>query len=243
MDDYDIDLEDKNVVGSIDRSIVNFGLVFLALVPTYFHLIFNPKSFVTLLRGEAIDGREGLRLGPGITFVFTILVLLGVGYLVRGLVSPVEIAGETGEPSSGIRSAVSEGNLWRSIIMSLPLYFAALLLGVIVHFSHVFVRRKSDITQAVGIGLYALSTLLLLIIPIGISAEGLVSESMQPGVIGAMVVIGIFAVLPWQIFSFSKHAFGNSAKVAIAAAGISLVLVFLALSCMGLVVSAVTGSR
>ncbi|MEO0466044.1 MAG: hypothetical protein AAF216_05840 [Pseudomonadota bacterium] len=237
MDDDDLDLNEKNVVGSIDRSIVNFGLVIVALVPTYFHLIFSPRKMVPLLRGEAIDGRQGLRLGPGITFIFTILVLLGVGFLFRNIGSPELVGVEPGEDSSGMRSAVAEGNLWRSIVLSLPFYFMALFFGVVVHVSHLVAQKHTDIAQAIGIGLYVFSTLVLLIVPFGISLETIASETVRTGVLLVVFLVGFFAVLPWQLFSFSRHAFQNSAPAAAAVTALCLVLIFIALIGFGVLVA------
>lgn len=229
MNELDVDLEQKNIVGSIDRSIVNFGLVFIAVIPTYFQLILSPKKMVPLLRSEAADARMELKLGPGITFVFTILVLLGVGYVLRGTANPEQVVAETSASSSGIRSAVGEGNLWRSIILLLPLYFAALLLGVLVHLSHLIIRKKSDLAQAVGVGLYTLSMILILIIPISTIGEKIEVEIVRTNLIFAAVLLSIFGILPWHVFSFSRHAFGNSNRASAAAAIICVVVILLAL--------------
>lgn len=237
MNELDVDLEQKNIVESIDRSIVNFGLAFIAILPTYFYLILSPKKMVPLLRSDVAVGRMELKLGPGITFLLTILVLLGFGYVLRGAANPDQVLAETNSSSSGIRSAVGEGNLWRSIILSLPLYFAALLLGVLVHLSHLIIRKKSDLAQAVGIGLYTLSMVLLLVIPISTFGENIEVESVRTNIIFAAVLLSIFGIMPWQIFSFSRHAFGNSNRASAAVAIICVVVILLALILVGIVMS------
>lgn len=233
MDPQDIDIEEKNFAGNIDRAVINLGLVCLAILPTYFHLIFRPKSMIPLLRGEEPDARHGLKLGPGLTFVLTILLLLAVGYFFRDVAAEASTTSETPATSSGIRSAVSEGNLWRSVILSLPLYFAALTIGVIVHLSHMIMRKKADLTHSISTGLYGLSTLLILIIPIGISSERFAGENSRPDIVFGVVIVAIFAVLPWQVFNFSKHDYDVSTRSAAAIALLTLVLAVIAMMGFG----------
>ncbi|MFN3212756.1 MAG: hypothetical protein ACE37M_06620 [Henriciella sp.] len=232
MDPSDIDLEEKNLVGNIDRAIISFGLVCLAIVPTYFYLVFRPKELVPLLKGKEPDARSGLKLGPGITFVFSILLLLAFGYVFRDIVA-ISTAETSSTGGSGIRSAVADGNLWRSIILSLPLYFAALLLGVIIKLAHMIARKPADLAQTIAAGLYSLSTLFVLVIPVGMSSEYLQHEDYRANVIVASVVLAFFVILPWQIFSFSKHGFGTSTRSAIAIAALSLFLSLVAMAGFG----------
>lgn len=239
MDPSDIDIEEKNLIGKMDRAIVNFGLVCIAIVPTYLYLIFRPKALVPLIRGEEPDARLGLKLGPGITFVFSILIILAFGYLFRDLVAiSTTEANSTG--GSGIRSAVADGNLWRSIILSLPIYFAALLLGVIIKLAHMIARKPANLAQTVAAGLYSLSTLLILVLPVDMSSEYLQHEGLRANFIIAIVVLAFFVILPWQIFGFSKHGFGTSTRSAIAIAALSLFLSLLAMAGFGASLGALT---
>ena len=62
MDKYDLDLEEKNLVGGIDRLLVNFGMAAIAQFPTYFYLIFKPKTMGYMLRGEETTVVKDLNL-------------------------------------------------------------------------------------------------------------------------------------------------------------------------------------
>lgn len=235
--------EEKNVIGGLDRLLMNVGMAFIALIPTYIYLIFKPKALCSLLKDEESDGRQGLKLGPAVTFIFTILVLLAIGYLFRG-VGGSEVAADGQEIArKGIRAAVSEGNFWRSIILSLPLYLAALVLGVLFHFSHRIIRKQSDLRQAVGVGFYILSTVFISMIPLGRFMEELGPESIQTGVIFAIILLSIFIILPWQMFSFSRHAFGNSKGDAAAVALICFVLIFISFVVFGMIGSSLSSSQ
>lgn len=237
LDELDIESEDKNVIGGIDRAIVNIGLVCLLIFPTYLFLILRPKAFVPLLQGEVEDGRDGLKLGPGITFVLSILLLLAVAYLFRGASAADVAADVQATNGAGIRQALSEGNLWRSIILSLPLYFIALMIGLFVQTLHLILRQKTDLRQSIGIGLYALSTFFILIVPFGITSENFETGGMQTGIAIAIFMISSLVIVPWQIFSFSRHSFGNKIWGAALVAGLTVILFFLAIIGLGYLVS------
>ena len=237
MDDLDVDTEQKNLVGGIDRAVINIGLICLLIFPTYFFLIFRPKAFVPLLRGEAEDGRDGLKLGPGVTFVLTILLLIAAGYLFRADPATDPTADLDPGVSSGIRQALAEGNLWRSIILSLPLYFAGLVIGLIVKTTHMLFRRTADLRQAIGIGLYILSTLLILIIPLGIASDRFEIESSEFEFVAGAFVIFVIGIVPWQIYSFSRHNFGNGRWLAALISIASFVLFFISMAVLGFFVS------
>ncbi len=226
MDEFDLDVEEKNIVGGLDRLLINIGMAFVAIIPTYFYLIFRPKAMCYMLRGEEADGRQGLKLGPGVTFIFAILILLGVKYIFRDAVNSSVAPANVETVGSAISSAISDGNIWQSIVLSLPLFFAALICGVSFHISHRVLGKISNLTQALGIGFYTLSTFLLIILPIGVVSDKFGSESTQTSIAAAFFVISFLLVMPWQIFSFSRHAFGNSRGGAAAVTLVSSILIF-----------------
>ena len=236
MDDLELEPDEKNFIGNLDRAVVNFGLVCFAIFPTLLFLVFQPKAMVPLLRGEKAEGRDGLKLGPGITFILAVLLLLIIGMVLRDPAS-ADLAADDGVGAGGIRAAIAEGNLWRSIILSLPLYFVALTLGLIVQASHLIIRQKTDLRQAFGIGLNGLSTLMTLIIPIGMASERYGIEGGVGGTVIAIFFISVGSLVPWQIFNFSRHSFRNPIWAAIVAAILSLVLVFVAFIALGLIVA------
>lgn len=233
MDDLDIDTEQKNLVGGIDRAVINIGLVCLLIFPTYLFLIFRPKAFVPLLRGEAKDGRDGLKLGPGVTFVLTVLLLIAIGYLFREATS----SDLSPDDTSGFRQALAEGNIWRAIIRALPLYFCAVGIGLLIQLTHILFRQKTDLRQAIGIGLYALSVLLIMVIPVGLSSNSFEAEDPAATTTMGIFAIGIAAIIPWQIYSFSKHGFGNKTWAAAGVAIASFILFLVAISAVGFAAS------
>lgn len=163
-----------------------------------------------MLLGEEVDGREGLKLGPGITFIFTLFLFIIVVYVVRGT-SATDIAPQTvNEAKKGIRSAISEGNIWRSVVLFLPFYLMALIIGVVFHLTHKLLKYRSNLAQSISIGLYILSTIIFLTAVIGISVEEFVQNDRDEMLLGLMAIFIPFFIIPWQFFNFSRHAYGHS---------------------------------
>ena len=73
MDDTDIDLSDKNIVGGLDRFVIWVGLAVIAVLPTLFIVLFMPWRAAGLVAGEKPEGREGYILGPGVFFVVAVM--------------------------------------------------------------------------------------------------------------------------------------------------------------------------
>ncbi len=113
----------------------------------------------------------------------------------------------------------------------------ALGLGVLFHISHRIFRKNSNLTQAVGVGLYLVSTLFLFVIPIGVVLEKFGSETTWANAIIFFVTISLIFVFPWQMYSFSRHGFGNSKGVAAAVAFFNTVLVLAGIAGFGILMS------
>ena len=73
MEQGELDLEDKNIVGGLDRLVIWIGLAVLAVLPTLFIVTFLPWRAAPLIAGERPSGRDGYVLGPGIFFVTAIV--------------------------------------------------------------------------------------------------------------------------------------------------------------------------
>jgi len=72
--------------------------------------------------------------------------------------------------------------------------------------------------------------------------EELGPESIQMGVIVTILVVSICIILPWQVFSFSRHAFGNSKGEAAVVALICFALIFISFVIFSIIGSFLSGS-
>jgi len=235
MKKIDLESERKDVIGDLDRLLVSAGMALVSLFPTYFYLIFRPRVLCSMLLGAEVDGRERLKLGPGITFILTIGLLLFVSYFLKDVADQTIDSDVAQSARKGLRSSISEGNIWRSVILSLPFYFAALVAGVIFHLIHRLLEKASNLAQSLGIGLYVLSTALFIIAIIGIPLEEFGAENSQNLYVLLTMTLIIFVIVPWQFFSFSRHAFGHSKGVAAVIASISIGLILLTLLSVGVI--------
>lgn len=231
MNKFDLEVNEKDLFGGIDRLLVNFGMLLIAFFPTHLTLLFRPKKIAPLLVNNEPDGRKALLLGPGITLILTVLFLVSVVYIANDVfkiggaaVDPTEVENKRG----GIRDAIVQGNFWRTIILASPVFLIALLIGVIVQVSHVMCRLNVNLTQSVGIGFYILSTSVVFLIAMGIT-DDLIGGEPSMFLIFGFVVSLFFIVVPWQIFNFSHHVFGNAKG---SAAAVAILCAFAFLVCM-----------
>ncbi len=238
MDKFDLEGNEKDLFGGIDRLLVNFGMLLIAFFPTHLTLLFRPKKIAPLLVNNEPDGRKALLLGPGITLILTVLFLVAVVYMANDVfnigadaVDPTEVESKRG----GIREAIVQGNFWRTIILASPIFLIALAIGVIVQLSHLICRLNVNLTQSVEIGFYMLSTSVLFLIGMGIS-DDLMGGEPSILVISGFVVSLFFVIVPWQIFNFSHHVFGNPKGSAAAVAMLSAIAFLVCMAFFGFTV-------
>jgi hypothetical protein len=130
MTEPSLDLDKPNAVGTLDRLTTNVALSLIAVVPTFFACIFRPWRLATLIRQDDPEGRCGMLLAPGAFFPLSLLVSMIAGAL---LTTP-EIASNNGAYlgpglALSIQSAVSEGDVWKTIAIIMPIYGVAVLVG------------------------------------------------------------------------------------------------------------------
>ena len=132
MTEPSIDLDKPNAMGTLDRLTTNVAISLLAVVPTFFTCIFTPWRVSALLKQDDPEGRSGMLLAPGAFFPLSLLISMMLGAM---LTTP-EIANNNGSflgprLALSIQSAVSEGDVWRTIATIIPIYGFAILVGAL----------------------------------------------------------------------------------------------------------------
>jgi len=177
MDQFEIDVEEKNLVGGLDRLIINVGVAIMALIPTFFYLVFSPKKLGPLLSGDAEpDGRRGMLLGPGVFFFLSIIFSILLLNLMRPEASAESSTVKTDMASSAIGQAsfsfgmrsgqiqrgiyenIVDGNIWSAIVSAIPIYLFAVYLGILGGVIFNRVSNKWTYKDAMGAGLYVIAT-------------------------------------------------------------------------------------
>lgn len=214
------EFENRNVIGGLDRLILNIGLAVLAVVPTFIMITVMPWRAATLLSGDQPEGRKGAILGPGVFFVGA----LTASVLLTGLINPSDAAtaaeaasdalsSDDQPASAGVRSrlmaAMIEGDVWKAASVLFPFFIVGCGIAAISSGIGSLMLRVSAWTlrAATGAGLYYLTTMIILILAITTIEDFILPEdpdSIQTAILGLSVLgLGVF-MLPWQFFWFFK---------------------------------------
>ena len=132
MSEPSLDLEKPNAMGTLDRLTTNVAISIIAVVPTLVTCIAMPWRLSKLLKRDDPEGRSGMLLSPGAFFPLSLLVSMITGAL---LTTP-EMASTNGSflgpnLALSIQSSVSEGDVWRTIGIVMPIYAYAVLVGTL----------------------------------------------------------------------------------------------------------------
>ncbi|MEM7662630.1 MAG: hypothetical protein AAF292_10300 [Pseudomonadota bacterium] len=128
----DIDLEQPNAIGGLDRIVTNFALSVIAVPPTFGAALFAPWRLVPLVERDEPDGRDGLLLSPGAFLPLSLLVVLIIASMFTTS-EAVEFDQSFIGPGLAISvsAAVSEGDIWKTVSLIMPIYAVTILLGLV----------------------------------------------------------------------------------------------------------------
>lgn len=132
MSGPEIDLEKPNFLGGLDRLATNFALAMIAVVPTFLTAIVRPDRLRTLIDHDEPDGRKGVLLSPGAYFLLALLL----SFIIAAMLSTPETLSYNGsyigpDLAVAVQSAAAEGNIWKLIGTIMPIYGAAVVLGIL----------------------------------------------------------------------------------------------------------------
>jgi len=126
-----IDLEDKNAIGGLDRIVTHISLAIVATFPTFVACIFTPWRLIPQLTIEEPDGRQGYLLSPGAYFPIGLTIMLLIASALTNEDTLASNGGTIGPRMAvDVAEAASAGNLWKTLSIIAPLYFIAILAGV-----------------------------------------------------------------------------------------------------------------
>lgn len=127
-----VDFEEKNALGGLDRLVTNIGLAIICVFPSLFIALFMPWRLVPLMTGNEPDGRKGIILSPG---AFLILALTLVFIIAAALTADDIVSGDGSvvgpRLAFDVAMAASEGNLWKTISIIAPIYAVSVIIGIL----------------------------------------------------------------------------------------------------------------
>jgi len=128
----DIDFEQKNALGALDRFVTNIALAIVSVFPTFAVGVVQPWRLAPLIVNDVPEGRRGVLLSPGAFFVIALTVVL----VLAAVVSTEETLAWNGSMigpdwAVSVTSAAAEGNIWKTVSKITPVFLVAVFWGVI----------------------------------------------------------------------------------------------------------------
>lgn len=222
MDQFEVDLEENDHIGGIDRLLIGFGIASMALLPTLFYSIFKPAKLAPFLDGvtKPSDRRGGV-IGPGIYFVmsivFFVVIFIWTGSVNTEKSTPANISEnnvgyEAGKEigqgmkalTDSLRDNLADGNIWSAIAISFPIYLFAVYLGFMGALIFWAVSPKWTAKESIGAGLYVFGGwICVLALATGIAS--LTPSAMLGGVAISSLVFLQTILVGWQYYALVKH--------------------------------------
>ena len=201
-----IDLEKPNILGGLDKLATHFGMAFIAVFPTYFTCIIRPWRLWPLIDKEEPDGRKGVLLSPGPFFFFALLV----SFIIAAILATPETLDYNGayigpDLAVAVQNAASEGNIWQLIGTIMPIYVAAIMLGLISLCLRPWVGPGWTLRVSLRAAFYVMGTLiswLLLVTAVADLARLHSGNNAMPSIIYKRVLIPTIFALIWIYAGF-----------------------------------------
>ncbi|GLQ20775.1 hypothetical protein ACFFUB_01810 [Algimonas porphyrae] len=203
MSGPNIDLEERNPLGGLDRLVTGAGLAIIAVFPTLFVAIFQPWKLAPLLIADDPDGRQGMILSPGAYFVLSLAVIL---VFVGSLVTPEIVQSNGGaigpKLAVDVAAAAAEGDIWKTLSRIAPVFVAAVLFGILGRALTRFAGEWWDIRVSLRASFYAIATAICWIIlsSLIIDAAGVAMEGWNKQTLYDLNTIPILSLPMWVYF-------------------------------------------
>lgn len=204
MSGPDIDLEQSNAIGGLDRIVTNFALSVVAVIPTFGAALIQPWRLAPLLEKDEPDGREGLFLSPGAFLPLSLLVVL--------IFASLFIASDAAEfdrsfigpgLAISVSAAATEGDIWKTVSLIMPIYAVTILLGLLAQLLRPWVGEWWTLRTSLRAAFYVTATITCWIILASTAIGGL--RSMIDNVelirtLYALNAIPVIAICVWVYF-------------------------------------------
>lgn len=233
MSELDVDLDDKNAVGALDRLVTNVAMAAVAVVPTLGAAIATPWKLVNQINGDFPHGKQGMFLSPGAFLPLAMTVVLLFAALVT---TPETVANNGGEIGPRLAVAVAEaagaGDLWRTVSLIAPIYALAIAVGVVGQVLRPFTGDWWTLRASLRAAFYQIGAAVCWIILSSAAIDAIRLSVLEPG-LGTLLynlnAIPIFGLTLWIYFWTFRTGTGapiwKAALLAIAMVGLIIALI------------------
>ena len=241
MSEPNIDLDKPNAMGTLDRLTTNVAISIIAVVPTLLICIAMPWRLTGLLKRDDPEGRSGMLLSPGAFFPLCLLVSMITGAL---LTTP-ELASNNGSflgpnLALSIQSSVSEGDIWGTIGIIMPIYAFTVLVGSVGLLLKPLAPRDWSLRVSLRAAFYVAGAFVAWVMLATSAIDIMRASSLSTQFVSLLPVllpIPTLWVVLWMYFWFFRHggelSFARSALLSVA----MLVLMLVTIVALGMLSS------
>ncbi|MFK7863629.1 MAG: hypothetical protein AB8B95_05300 [Pseudohongiellaceae bacterium] len=127
-----MDLNDKNLIGGLDRLVTSVALAVIAVFPTMAAAIVSPWKLSPLLVANEPTGQKQFLLSPGAFFPLSLTVVFLMAASVSTSATIESNGGAIGPGlTADVAAAVSEGDIWKTVSLIVPIYVLAIVTSVL----------------------------------------------------------------------------------------------------------------
>lgn len=209
MPGLEIDMEEKNAVGGLDRLVTNIALAVVAVFPTLLTAIAAPWKLVPLLTDDEPDGKNGMLLSPGAFLVLGVTVVL---LFAATITTSETIASNTGAIGPGlavaVENAVSDGNVSKTASLIAPIYILAISIGIIAQLARKWAGEWWTLRTSMRAAFYQTGVTVCWIIlsSAAIDAYRVSSGDNETGsILYSLNSLPIFGLSVWMYFWFFRQ--------------------------------------
>ena len=237
MSEPSLELDKPQAIATLDRLTTNVALSLVAVIPTFLVCILQPWRVAQLVREDHPEGRSGMLLSPGAYFPLSLLVSMTAGAV---LTTP-EIADYNGaylgpDLALSIQAAMSEGDIWKTIAIIMPIYGFAVLAGALGLILKVFASEDWSLRTSLRTVFYVVGTLVSWVILSTAAIDLVRVYSQNPSMVNALTAIisvPVLAVMVWMFF----WIFRNGGALSYVRSGILSIAMFFVMVVSGILIA------
>lgn len=204
----DVDFEQKNAIGGLDRLVTNIAMAAIAVFPTLGAGLATPWRLVPLLTSDEPDGHRGMLLSPGAFLPLGLTVVLLVAALFTSSETEASNQAVIGPTLAlSVANAAGEGDIWRTVSLIAPIYASAVAIALFAQVLRPFIGTWWGLRTSIRAAFYQVGITIcwILLTSVIIDTYRVQSGDFDFGtLLYSLNSIPILAITPWLYFWFFR---------------------------------------